>query len=166
MAPPGETPSVAAIAGCGPTDAPRKPDITNLERLLAATTTGLGLPQPRLVSLTQAGLAASLVGSAREGNRAMLAALTLAARQNPLLGGADPRSWPAAVAQATATPIQQSSALGRLLWPQLLQGADPKATTTTADIVSILRALFWSYAPPSRPDRMRPSARPTTSRAQ
>lgn len=166
LASPGQTSPIASLAGCDAAGATQKPDITNLERLLAGTTTGLGLPQPGLASATQAGLAASLVRSAKEGNRAMLAGLMLAARQNPMVGGADPRSWPATVAQGTGGPIMQSSALGRLLWPQLLKGADATSTTTTADIVSLLRALFWSYSPPSRPNDSRTAARPTTSRAQ
>ncbi|MFL5606685.1 MAG: hypothetical protein ACJ8AD_09585 [Gemmatimonadaceae bacterium] len=148
LSPPGGIASVAGTgSGAGPA-APLQQNLGRLERMLASTT-----PLPF-----------SLASPSIPRDRVTLAALTLAARQNPAFGGADPRSWPATVALGDAGPSVQSSPLGRLLWPSLLAGARPDSNTSV-DIVALLRALFVSFTPAAAsPSRMGP--RPTTSRAR
>lgn len=143
---------------------PTKPDIGTLERLLEVTTPG-GLSFPLTDALPRLALSASLARSARQGNRELLAALTLAARQNPMLGGSDPRAWPAKVASGSdAQPTY--APLGRLLWPQLLKGAKRDIAETHVGVADVLRALYGAYTPPliSEPERRGNEPRPTSAK--
>jgi hypothetical protein len=141
-----------------------KPDIHTLEWLLDVTTPG-GLASP-LDTVPRLALSASLARSAKEGNRAFLAALTLAARQNPTLGGGDPRSWPAKLSIEGKDAQPPYAPLGRLLWPNLLKGARRDAPETAVGVVDVLRALYGAYAPPvnDEPEISKTTPRPASAR--
>jgi hypothetical protein len=128
----------------------KKPDINTFQALLDVATPGGPVLNPA-ETLPRLALSASLSRAAQDGNRAFLAALTLAARQNPLLGGADPRSWPANVANNGDKAQPSYSPLGRLLWPHLIRGAKREAPETPVGVTDVLRALYGAYTPPVSP---------------
>jgi len=142
------TPATIAGVGSGTAGGRQPPfDISTLQRFLSSVTIGPPLLLPNLPPTSRAGLAAVLAQSVNQRERETLAALALAARQDPVFGGANPRSLPALLAEQVGAPLLQSSIIGRMLWPQLIQGADRSATTGNVDLLALIRALFLSYAP-------------------